>query len=85
MKSAAEPVGFAVPVGIVMLLSVLLQTMMSLNGPAVDIGIVLVLWRTLRLLATAVLFVQVFDERGVGLLAVLSFGVILCALTIVVL
>jgi hypothetical protein len=84
MKSAAEPVGFAVSLGFVMLLSVLLQTMMSWNGPAVDVGIVLVLWRTLRFLATAVLSVQVLDERGVGLVAVFSFSVILCALTIVV-
>jgi len=85
MKSAAEPVGFAVLVGFVMLFSVFLKTMTSSNWPAVHVGIVLVLWRTLRFLTTAVLSVQVFDKRGVGLVAVFSFSVILCAPTIVVL
>ncbi len=68
-----------------MLISVFLETMMSWDGPAVDVGIVLLLWRTLGLLTTAVLSVQVFDKRGVGLVAVFSFSVILCAPTIVVL
>jgi len=59
--------------------------MMSSYGAAVDVGIVLFLWRTLRFLTAAVLSVQVFDKRGVGLVAVFSFSVILCAPTIVVL
>jgi len=68
-----------------MLFSVFLKTMTSSDGLAVDVGIVLVLWRTLRFLTPAVLSVQVFDKGGVGLVAVFSFSVILCASTIVVL
>jgi len=85
MKSAAEPVGFAVPIGFVMLLSVLLKTMMSVDRTAVDVGVILILRGTLRLFAAAVLSMQTFDELGVGLVAVLSFGVILCAFAIVAL
>jgi len=59
--------------------------MMSSHGAAVDVGIVLFLWRTLRFLTAAVLSVQVFDKGGVGLVAVFSFSVILCAPTILVL
>jgi len=59
--------------------------MASSDGLAVHVGIVLLLWRTLRLLTAAVLSVQVFDKGGVGLVAVFSFSVILCAPTIVVL
>jgi hypothetical protein len=59
--------------------------MTSSDGLAVHVGIVLLLWRTLRLLTAAVLSVQVFDKGGVGLVAVFSFSVILCAPTILVL
>jgi len=84
MKSVAEPVGFAVSVRFVMLLSVFAQAMVPLDGLTVYVGVVLILWRPLRFLAAAVFSVQAFDERSVSLVAVLSFGVILCALLIAV-
>jgi hypothetical protein len=81
MKSVAEPVGFAVSVRFVMLLSVFAQAMVPLHGLTVYVGVVLILWRPLRFLAAAVFSVQAFDERRVSLVAVLSFGVILWALS----
>ena len=57
---------------------------MSADRAAEDVGVVLALRRALGFLAAAVLSVEIFDERGVGLVAVLPFSVILCALLIVV-
>jgi hypothetical protein len=80
MKSAAEPVGFAVFLGFVMLFPVFVEPVMALNRTAVRIDVVLflrLLWRALRFLASTMLAVQPFDELRVGFFAVLTFGVLL--------
>jgi hypothetical protein len=72
MKSAAEPVGFAVFVGFVMLLPVLGEPVMSRNGATA----ILVLGRSFGFLAAAVPAVQAFDERGVCFCAVPIFDAV---------
>src|SRR5438128_142051 len=49
MKSAAEPVGFAVFFGFVMLLSIFMQPVVARNEPAVLVDVVLPLGRALGL------------------------------------
>src|SRR6476660_8783721 len=73
MKSAAEPVGFAVFFGFVMLLAIFGEPVISGDGKVGILG----LGRALRFLASAVLPVQVVDERRMGGVAVLAFGVFL--------
>jgi hypothetical protein len=80
MKSAAEPVGFAVFLGFIMLLSVLVEAVVSLDWAAVFIHVVLTLRRALGLFAPAVLSVNLLEELRVGFVASLPFGVRLRAL-----
>jgi len=73
MKSAAEPVGFAVLFGFVMLLAVFGEPVMSSDRQIRVLG----LWRALRFFAATVLSVQVVNKRRVRGVAMLSFGVFL--------
>ena len=72
MKSAAEPVGFAVFLGFVMLLAILMEPVV-----ARDRLVGVLLWRALGFFAAAMPAVQAFDELGVCLVAVLSLRVVL--------
>jgi hypothetical protein len=80
MKSAAEPVGFAVFLGFVMLLAVLVEAMMSRRRSAEFVEVVLSLRCYLRFLASPVPSMKTLDEFSVRLVAVLTFRVLLRAL-----
>jgi len=84
MKSAAEPVGFAVFFGFIVLLSIFTQPVVPLNRAAVFVNVVLaltlILRRTLGLLAATVLSVNLLEELRMSPVAVLSFRVRLGAL-----
>src|SRR6266536_5997079 len=77
MKSAAEPVGFAVFLGFVMLLTVLFKAMMSTDRSAELVEVVLTLGRSLRLFTSTMPPVKLLDEFRVRLVAVLTFGLFL--------
>src|SRR5581483_957098 len=85
MKSAADPVGFAVFFGFIVLLAVLRKAMVSRDRTPERVDVLVALRRALGLLAAAVLAVQRLDERRVGLVALLSFGVRLRTALVVVL
>src|SRR6185437_5586756 len=84
MKSAAEPVGFAVLFGFVVLLTVFLQAVTSGNRAAVCVHAVAALGRAFGFFAAAMLAMQSFDERGVRLVAMSGFVVRLSALLLTV-
>ena len=84
MKSAAEPVGFAVFLGFIVLFPVFAQSVVPLDRLAERVDIVLTLRRALGFLTSTMLAVQPFDEGRVRLVAVLAFGVILPALLMTV-
>src|SRR6185312_6053765 len=84
MKSAAEPVGFAILFGFVVLLTVFLQAVTSGNRAAVRVDAVAALGRAFGFFAAAMLAMQPFDERGVRLVAVSRFVVRLSALLLTV-
>jgi hypothetical protein len=73
MKSAAEPVGFAVFLGFVMLLAVFRKPVM----PGDFMVGIFSLGFALRLLASAMFPVQIVDERRVRGVAMLALGVFL--------
>src|SRR6185437_8301432 len=84
MKSAAEPVGFAVLFGFVVLLTIFLEAVATWNGPAVCVDAVAALRRAFGFFAAAMFAVQPVDERGVRLVAMSRFVVRLGALLVTV-
>src|ERR1051325_10256076 len=79
MKSAAEPVGFAVLFGFIVLLAVLIETVVSGDRPISVVG----LSRALSSLALGLRALQVLDERCVGLVSVPALDVGLVVLLVV--
>src|SRR5689334_294276 len=76
MKSAAEPVGFAVFFGFVMLLAILGEPVMPGNGKLGILG----LGRALGFLAATMFSVQAVNKRRMCGVAVLAFRVFLRSL-----
>jgi hypothetical protein len=80
IESAAQPVAFTVLLGFIVLLSIFTETVVSDDGASGGIDVGFFRRGSIGRVALSGFMVQCFNERCMGFLAVLSFGVRLLAL-----